>query len=228
MIEQFLPYIGQALNVGANIFGSMLGGDSGDSSLPLGIKTYLEANKLTKQYIQMLRDQMAKQYGLMTGAGTPQELPWFRGFQEGANKQAQQIVDNLLREVTARGMRGGVVEQALQAPVTAATKGILGTISQAYQQAPSTLSDLGRQAVNIRNTALVPTPQTQSSQPQNTNWLSSLIPMIGKAGFGLFSGDQNKELINLLKGILTSGGTLPEYGTRSFGLENSIGGLLGP
>jgi len=85
---------------------------------------------------------MNKNFGLLTGAGTPQELPWFKGFQEQINKQKDIQVNQLFRDAMARGIRGGSLEQLLQQPVQGGIQNIIRSILGQYQQAGSNTAGL--------------------------------------------------------------------------------------
>lgn len=89
--------------------------------------------QLAKQYMD---EMLGKSLGLMKGGGTPQELPWFKGFQDQINKGVTAQTSQLLRDATSRGVRGGTLEELLKAPSQSGTEGILKSILSIYQQNP--------------------------------------------------------------------------------------------
>jgi hypothetical protein len=72
----------------------------------------------------------------MKGSGTPQELPWFKGMENELNKTADTRTSQLLRDATARGIRGGTLEQVLKVPQEQSMQEILRAILGVYQQNP--------------------------------------------------------------------------------------------
>ncbi len=200
--------IGAAGSIGGSLLSRSSGGSTG-TVLPTG---FMQANKAMKTYVEMLKDQISKQYGLTTGAGTPQEMPWFKGFQEAIAKYGQNQDSELIRQAAARGITGNSLSTILSQSQEARNKGILGIINQAYQQAPEKLSQLGSQLSSIRSGTQMPQMQTT----QGTNPLQSImgaLPMAGNIGLGIMGSNQNQQWLDMLKKFLGQGSTTNFGGT---------------
>jgi hypothetical protein len=193
----------------AGITGSLLsrGGGSTPSTIPLS-----RSAKLSDQYMQ---EMLSKSIGLMKGSGTPQELPWFKGMENELNKRANMRTNQVLRDATARGIRGGTLEQVLKVPQEQNMQELLRAILNVYQRnqeqaMPLVNAALGRQAQSEQSM----NQQNQLSQQASNDSLQMLMKFLGmgmggvQGGLSMYqSGEQNKQMMELLKSIYGSGGS---------------------
>ncbi len=163
--------------------------------------------QLSRQYMD---EMLGKSLGLMKGGGTPQELPWFKGFQDQINKATTTQTSQVLRDAMSRGIRGGTLEELLKAPAQAGTEGILKSILSIYQQNP-------QQTMPFINTALQRQGQVeqldfmkkQARQQEHDTTLGRIMQMFGmgagaaQGGLSMLqSNEQMKELMKILGPLL--------------------------
>lgn len=166
------------------------GGES--QGMPLGTGTFMQANKAMKSWLPMLQQQLAQQQGLISGKGTPQELPWFKGFQEQLMKQGQDQEYELIKQAIARGVTGNSLSTVLGQLQESRGKGILNTINEVYRNAPTEASRIGNQMLQIRGGNQIQQP---APAPQNTDWMKLLQPaMAGLGSIASQFGSQGSSL----------------------------------
>ncbi len=119
---------GTALAGGALTY---FGNKGSGGNVQLQPETY--TTKLSKKYIE---EMLGKSLGLMKGAGTPQDLPWFRGMEDQLNKSTKMQTEQLMRDASNRGIRGGTLEQLLKVPQEEKIQELLRSILSIYQQNP--------------------------------------------------------------------------------------------
>ncbi len=169
----------------------------------------------TQMWLQMLTKMLSQQQGLLQGTGTPQELPWFKGFQEQIAKYGQNQESELIRQAAARGITGNSLATILGQSQEARNKGILGIINQIYQQAPQQAQTLGSEASNLfkalKGMQLQYLTQKNAQQGQSSiNPLQAImggLGMAGNIGLGIMGGAQNTQFLNMLRSIMGMGST---------------------
>lgn len=96
---------------------------------------------------QMWMDFMKQIQGIQQGKTTPQELPMFKELQAYINKIGQTQDQNLMRELIARGITGGALEQAMRQSQEQRQMGLMNAINQMYSQAGGMIPQVGQQGM---------------------------------------------------------------------------------
>jgi hypothetical protein len=158
---------------------------------------------LSKQYME---EMLGKSLGLMKGAGTPQEMPWFKGMEDQINKGVTTQTSQVLRDATSRGIRGGTLEELLKAPSQAGIEGILKSILETYQNNPQQTMPFIKTAFDrqgqIEQMALQDKQIRDQKHQATLNRTMDIVKMgLGGVQGGLSSIQSGKQFEQLMKAM---------------------------
>ena len=97
---------------------------------------------------QMWGDFMKQIQGIQSGAVSPQELPQFKQMQTYLEKIGQTADQNLMRELTARGVTGGALEQAMRQSQEQRQMQMGNIINQMYGQVGQMVPQVAQQGMD--------------------------------------------------------------------------------